>query len=39
MHQFLYMGIVVFENSVRFVGTYVLSEMIGPVMDHILNDY
>lgn len=39
MHQFLYFGLVIIENSVYFVGEYIFTNMLGPVMDGFLNHY
>lgn len=39
MHQFIYFGIVIIENSVYFVGQYIFTNMMGPVMDNFLNHY
>lgn len=39
MHQVLYFAIVIIENSTAFVGQYVFTEMLGPVMDSFLNHY
>jgi len=39
MHQFVYFGIVIIENSVYFVGEYIFTNMMGPVMDSFLNHY
>lgn len=39
MHQFIYFGIVIIENSVYFVGQYIFTNMAGPVMDSFLNHY
>ena len=39
MHQFIYFGIVIVENSVYFVGEYIFSDMLGPVMDDLLHHY
>lgn len=39
MHQFIYFGIVIIENSVYFVGQYIFTNMMGPVMDSFLNHY
>lgn len=39
MHQFIYFGIVVIENSTYFVGETIFSNMLGPVMDKYLNHY
>ena len=39
MHQFVYFGIVIIENSVYFIGDYIFSNMAGPLMDNALNHY
>ena len=39
MHQVVYFGIIIIENSVAFVGRYVFTEMLGPVMDSYMNHY
>ena len=39
MHQFVYFAIVIIENSVYFVGDYIFSEMMGPVVDKMLGHY
>jgi hypothetical protein len=39
MHQFVYFAIVIIENSVYFVGDYIFSNMMGPIMDQALNHY
>jgi hypothetical protein len=39
MHQFLYFGLLVVENSVYFVGDYMFSSIGGPIMDEALNHY
>ena len=39
LRQFVNFGIIILENSTRFVGEYVYSGMLGPVMDSLLNDY
>lgn len=39
MHQFVYFAIVIVENSVYFVGDYIFSNMMGPIMDQALNHY
>jgi hypothetical protein len=39
MHQFVYFAIVIIENSVYFVGDYIFSNMMGPIMDQMLNHY
>ena len=39
MHQFVYFGIVIIENSSYFVGEYIFSNMMGPVLDNFLNHY
>jgi hypothetical protein len=39
MHQFVYFAIVIVENSVYFVGDYIFSNMMGPIMDKALNHY
>jgi hypothetical protein len=39
MHEILYLGIVVIENSVYYLGDYVLSSMMGPILDEYLNHY
>ena len=39
MHQFISFGIVIVENSVQFIGEYILTDMFGPVMDEFLNHY
>lgn len=39
MHQFVYYGIVMVENSAYFLGTYIFSHMLGPLMDNMMNDY
>lgn len=39
MHQFIYFAIVIVENSVYFVGQYIFSNMLGPVMDTFLDHY
>lgn len=39
MHQYLMFGIVVIEDSIWFIGTFVLSHMLGPIMDDFLNHY
>jgi len=39
MHQVVYFTIVCFENSVWFMGDYVFSKMLGPVVDDLLDDY
>lgn len=39
MHQFVFFGIVIVQNSVYFVGNIILSDIGGPIMDEFLNDY
>lgn len=39
MHQFIYFGIVIIENSTYFVGETIFTHMLGPVMDDFLNHY
>ena len=39
MHQVIYFGIIILENSVSMAGRYVFTEMLGPVMDEYLNHY
>ena len=39
MHQFVYFGIVIIENTVYFIGDYIFSNMAGPLMDNALNQY
>lgn len=39
MHQFVYFAIVIIENSVYFVGDYIFSNMMGPILDKALNHY
>jgi hypothetical protein len=39
MHQFIYFSIVIIENSVYFVGEYIFTNMMGPIMDNYLNHY
>jgi hypothetical protein len=39
MHQFVYFGIVIIQNSVYFVGNIVLTDIMGPILDEMLNDY
>jgi hypothetical protein len=39
MHQLVYFITVILENSVYFVGEYIFSDMMGPVMDKLLNHY
>lgn len=39
MHQFIYFSIVIIENSVYFVGQYIFSNMMGPVLDTFLDHY
>ena len=39
MHQFLYFGIKIIENSVYFLGEYIFSNLMGPIMDQQLNHY
>lgn len=39
MHQFVYFAIVIVENSVYFVGDYIFSNMMGPIIDKALNHY
>ena len=39
MHQFVYFALVIIENSVYFVGDYIFSNMMGPIMDEALNHY
>lgn len=39
MHQWLYFGMLMVENSVYFVGDMIFSHVGGPLMDRALNDY
>lgn len=39
MHQFIYFSIVIIENSVYFVGEYIFTNMMGPIIDNYLNHY
>ena len=39
MHQFVYFAIVILEQSVYFVGEYVFTNMLAPVIDTFLNHY
>lgn len=39
MHQWVYFAIVILKNSVYFVGQYIFTDMMGPVMDSALNHY
>jgi len=39
MHQFVYFSIVIIENSVYFVGEYIFTNMMGPIIDNFLNHY
>ena len=39
MHQWLYFGMLMVENSVYFVGDIIFSHIGGPLMDRALNDY
>lgn len=39
MHQFVYFAIVIIENSVYFVGDYIFSNMMGPIVDKALGHY
>ena len=39
MHQFVYYSIIMIENSTWFVGDYIFSNMLGPIMDNFLNHY
>jgi hypothetical protein len=39
MHQFVYFSVIMIENSAWFVGEYVFSKMLGPVIDEFMNDY
>ena len=39
MHQIVYFGIVIIENSVYFVGQYIFTNMAGPIIDGYLNHY
>lgn len=39
MHQFVKFGMVIVENTVEFMGQYILSDMLGPVIDDYLNHY
>jgi hypothetical protein len=33
MHQFIYYSIVMIENSTFFIGDYLFSKMLGPLLD------
>ena len=39
MHQSVSFVMVILENSVYFVGEYIFSDMMGPVLDKLLNHY
>jgi hypothetical protein len=39
MNQFVEFAIVVIENSTYFVGQYIFSSLLGPMMSQFLNDY
>jgi hypothetical protein len=39
MHQFIFFGIKIVENSVYFLGDYIFSNLMGPIMDQFLNHY
>jgi len=39
MHQWVYFAIVILKNSVYFVGQYIFTDMMGPVLDSALNHY
>ena len=39
MHQFVYFGLLMIENAVFFVGDYMFSNIMGPIMDEALNHY
>lgn len=39
MHQFVFFGMVIIENSVYFVGQYIFTNMMGPIMDTFLDHY
>lgn len=39
MHQLITFGIVVVQNSVYWLGGYIFSNMFGPLLDKILDDY
>ena len=39
MNQFVEFAIVIIENSTYFVGQYIFTSMLGPVMTSFLNEY
>jgi len=39
MHQYIYYTLIVIENSVYFVGQYIFTHMLGPVLDEMMNHY
>ena len=39
MHQFIYFGIIIVENSAYFAGNILFSRFLGPMMDEALNHY
>ena len=39
MEQLIYYLMVIFENSVWLFGNFILSKMLGPIVDKISNDY
>jgi len=39
MHQFVYFGIIIVENSAYFAGDLLFSKFLGPMMDEALNHY
>lgn len=39
MHQFVYFGTVIIENSVYYIGNMIFTDMVGPVVDDFFNHY
>jgi len=39
MHQFIFFAMVIIENSVYFVGQYIFTNMMGPILDTYLDHY
>lgn len=39
MHQWVYYTIIIVENSVYFVGQYIFTHMLGPILDEMMNHY
>lgn len=39
MHQFIYIAVVIVKNSVYWVGPFLFTNMLGPVIDSFLNHY